>query len=311
MLNYLFCLDKNYNKQLLTSINSINTHSKTKFNVFIIHNEPSSLLDLIDEYKITFDKINNFQVFEYISDSHVFPNLEGSHLSEATYYRFFIEDYIKEDVDFLIYLDCDILCVNNPEYILVETIEKLKKSSFTIAASTEYINTSETFELFNRLNLKNNDYFNAGVILINYSLWKSQGLKHKLLNAMEEIYEKINFWDQDVLNFVFDGNFLSITNNLNFSAVISKKSNSIDLRSVIFLHYSGSDKPWSIEGILQNISSEYHKNYSNLFSSPYFIVINYKKKALFDLIKNLVNLKILKLESPFKFILEVLRSLKK
>ena len=63
MLNYLFCLDQNYNKQLLISLNSINTHSETKFNVFIIHNEPSSLFDLINEHNITFDKVNNFQVF--------------------------------------------------------------------------------------------------------------------------------------------------------------------------------------------------------------------------------------------------------
>ena len=311
MLNYLFCLDQNYNKQLLTSLNSINTHSKTKFNVFIIHNEPSSLLDLINEYNIIFDKVNNLQVFKYSQNGYVFPNLENNHISEATYYRFFIEDYIKEDLDCLIYLDCDILCLNNPEYILKETIKKLENSSFAIAASTEYVYTSETSELFNRLNLSSNNYFNAGVIVINYRLWKSQGLKQKLLNAMDEIYEKVNFWDQDILNYVLDGNYLSISNNLNFSVPVSKESSNIDLRSVIFLHFAGSNKPWSIEGILQSISSEFHKNYFSLFSSPYFVVINYRKKALFDLIKNLINLKILKLQKPFKFIIEVFKALKK
>tara|TARA_B100002019_G_scaffold248807_1_gene227899 strand:- start:2240 stop:3175 length:936 start_codon:yes stop_codon:yes gene_type:complete len=311
MLNYLFCLDQNYNKQLLTSLNSINTHSKTKFNVFIIHNEPSSLLDLINEYNIIFDKVNNFQVFKYSQNGYVFPNLENNHISEATYYRFFIEDYIKEDLDCLIYLDCDILCLNNPEYILKETITKLENSSFAIAASTEYVYTSETSELFNRLNLSSNNYFNAGVIVINYRLWKSQGLKQKLLNAMDEIYEKVNFWDQDILNYVLDGNYLSISNNLNFSVPVSKESSNIDLRSVIFLHFAGSNKPWSIEGILQSISSEFHKNYFSLFSIPYFVVINYRKKALFDLIKNLINLKILKLQKPFKFIIEVFKALKK
>ena len=218
---------------------------------------------------------------------------------------------IKEDLDCLIYLDCDILCLNNPEYILKETITKLENSSFAIAASTEYVYTSETSELFNRLNLSSNNYFNAGVIVINYRLWKSQGLKQKLLNAMDEIYEKVNFWDQDILNYVIDGNYLSISNNLNFSVPVSKESSNIDLRSVIFLHFAGSNKPWSIEGILQSISSEFHKNYFSLFSSPYFVVINYRKKALFDLIKNLINLKILKLQKPFKFIIEVFKALKK
>lgn len=311
MLNYLFCLDQNYNKQLLISLNSINTHSETKFNVFIIHNEPSSLFDLINEHNITFDKVNNLQVFKYSQNSYVFPNLENNHISEATYYRFFIDNYIKEDLDCLIYLDCDILCLNNPEYILKEIITKLENSNFAIAASTEYVHTPETSELFNRLNLSSNNYFNAGVIVINYRFWKSQGLGQKLLNAMDEIYEKVNFWDQDILNYVIDGNYLSISNNLNFSAPVSKESNIIDLRSVIFLHFAGSNKPWSIEGTLQSISDEFHKNYSNLFSNPYFLVINYRKKALFELVKNLINLKILKLESPLKFIIEVFKALKK
>ena len=64
--------------------------------------------------------------------------------------------------------------------------------------------------------LSSNNYFNAGVIVINYRFWKSQGLGQKLLNAMDEICEKVNFWDQDILNYVIDGNYLSISNNLNF-----------------------------------------------------------------------------------------------
>ena len=128
---------------------------------------------------------------------------------------------------------------------------------------------------------------------------------------MDEIYEKVNFWDQDILNYVIDGNYLSISNNLNFSAPVGKESNIIDLRSVIFLHFAGGNKPWSIEGTLQSISDEFHKNYSILFSNPYFLVINYRKKALFELVKNLINLKILKLESPLKFIIEVFKALKK
>ena len=52
MLNYLFCLDENYNKQLLTSLNSLNEFSQSKFNVFIIHKDPNTLESLIKEYNI-------------------------------------------------------------------------------------------------------------------------------------------------------------------------------------------------------------------------------------------------------------------
>ena len=96
MLNYLFCLDQNYNKQLLISLNSINTHSETKFNVFIIHNEPSSLFDLINEHNITFDKVNNLQVFKYSQNSYVFPNLENNHISEQHIIGFLLITILKK-----------------------------------------------------------------------------------------------------------------------------------------------------------------------------------------------------------------------
>ena len=310
MLNYLFCLDQNYNKQLLTSLNSLNSNSASKFNVFIIHDDPESLHDVIEKNKIKFDKINKFHVFEHISNNYVFPNLENNHISKATYYRFFIEDYIKENVEFLIYLDCDILCLNNPNDVLSETIRKLENSKYMIAASTEYIHTPETSELFNRLDLMGSSYFNAGVIIINYQMWKSENLKEKLLNSMEQIYEKINFWDQDILNHVFDSEYLTISNNLNFVVPVSKESNNRDLRSVIFLHFAGSTKPWSIQGTLQNISKVFHNNYSSIFPNRYLIITNHKKKELFDFLKNLVNLKIFKLESPLDFMKQVFYSFK-
>ena len=64
---------------------------------------------------------------------------------------------------------------------------------------------------------------------------------------MEQIHEKVNFWDQDILNHVFDGNYLTISNNLNYFAPVFKENIKSSLRSVIFLHFAGSTKPWSIQ----------------------------------------------------------------
>ena len=114
------------------------------------------LKSLIKEYNIEFEKINNLQIYKHNSNKYLFPNLENNHISEATYYRFFIEDYIKEDVESLIYLDCDILCLTNPDKILNETISNLLNSNYTIGASVEYMNTENTSELFERLNLSSN-----------------------------------------------------------------------------------------------------------------------------------------------------------
>ncbi|GIR19822.1 hypothetical protein CM15mP35_00830 [bacterium] len=113
--------------------------------------------------------------------------------------------------------------------------ESLKKSNNVIAASVEYTNTVHTSELFNRLELESNTYFNAGVMVIDFKAWKENNLKQKLLSAMDKIYDKVNFWDQDILNFVFDGKYLEISRNFNFSTQLNSNVKNIDLRSVIFL----------------------------------------------------------------------------
>tara|TARA_Y100000816_G_scaffold284853_1_gene263729 strand:- start:2860 stop:3795 length:936 start_codon:yes stop_codon:yes gene_type:complete len=311
MLNYLFCLDKNYNKQLLISLNSLNFYSKTKFNVHIIHKDPTSLDRLITRSNIKFDKIAKFKTYQFEDLNFNFPNLENNHISEATYYRFFIDEYIEDNIDQLIYLDCDILCLNEPDDLLIEVSESLKQTNNVIAASVEYVNTVHTSELFNRLELKSNTYFNAGVMVIDFKAWKENNIKQKLLSAMEKIYDKVNFWDQDILNFVFDGSFLEISRNFNFSTQLNKNSNNIDLRSVIFLHYAGSNKPWTIIGATENISSEFHKNYFLLFGDRYYLITNYRKRGLADLFKTIFSLRILQLDSPLSFIVESIKSLRK
>ena len=60
-------------------------------------------------------------------------------------------------------------------------------------------------------------------MLINYKLWVKNNIKNQLLNAMEEIYEKVNFWDQDILNYVFDGKFLIMSNKLNQTTQLVRK----------------------------------------------------------------------------------------
>ena len=39
----------------------------------------------------------------------IFPNISGKHVSAATYYRLFIENYLPESLNSLIYLNSDVL----------------------------------------------------------------------------------------------------------------------------------------------------------------------------------------------------------
>ena len=67
----------------------------------------------------------------------------NAHVSEATYYRLFIEDYLPSEIDNFLYLDADIICCNDPIPILDEIIFKLKKSNKIISAVSEIKNNND------------------------------------------------------------------------------------------------------------------------------------------------------------------------
>ena len=303
MINYLFCLDENYNTQFLTTLFSLNKNSTKKFNVYVIHENPTDLKNEYSLYSKKFDLVNNIE-FSQIKDINMnFPNLKNNHISKATYFRFFIEDYLSNDIKNLIYLDCDIICIQNPEQILNSYINKLNNSDLVIASSVEYLKNNETIELFDRLKLKSDSYFNAGVMVINYEKWRHENLKNKLLDLMNKIANDINFWDQDVLNKYFDGQYLEMTHFLNFNlnneqSYIENKVN----RNVVFVHYSGSSKPWTVEGVnifSHNYFQYYYHKYSENF---YFLTTKYRLGSLKNFFKIIFSFKIFNISYPFKFI---------
>lgn len=303
MINYLFCLDENYNTQFLTTLFSLNKNSTKKFNVYVIHENPTDLKNEYSLYSKKFDLVNNIE-FSQIKDINMnFPNLKNNHISKATYFRFFIEDYLSNDIKNLIYLDCDIICIQNPEQILNSYINKLNNSDLIIASSVEYLKNNETIELFDRLKLKSDSYFNAGVMVINYDKWRHENLKNKLLDLMNKIANDINFWDQDVLNKYFDGQYLEMTHFLNFNlnneqSYIENKVN----RNVVFVHYSGSSKPWTVEGVnifSHNYFQYYYHKYSENF---YFLTTKYRLGSLKNFFKIIFSFKIFNISYPFKFI---------
>ena len=62
-----------------------------------------------------------------------------------------------------------------------------------------------------RLDLKQSKYFNAGVLVINYNEWKKINDDNKFIKNMNHLAEKILWWDQDVLNYTFDGKYTELS----------------------------------------------------------------------------------------------------
>ena len=168
-----------------------------------------------------------------------------------TYFRFLIPE-LKNNIDKVIYLDCDI--------IVLDDIIKLYNENLgdkIIGAVPEYHYT--TFTLLNNVKNKCNidckhKYFNAGVMLINCEKWRQNDITKKLFKIEKKYRDKLMFLDQDVLNKCFECDYkeLHIKYNVMHSGgdIIDKFD--IAIRNIIknmndnivIRHFAGITKPW-------------------------------------------------------------------
>lgn len=318
MLTFLYCLDENYNKQAFTSIFSLLDNINEPIKIIMLHKNPKTFLENKFYKEIKKKKnLSEIQILNFVKKEVEFPQLIDAHVSEATYYRIYISNYISMDHEILIYLDPDVICIKNPVKELQKKIDELKTSDQIIGASTETYKKNEEDQEFIRLNMESNEYFNAGFMIIDYSKWQNKNTTNNLVSKLFEIFDNIVFWDQDVLNSFFDGDYIKLDKRFNFKINLDPKSlrtyEESDMKyvndEVFFVHYSGKFKPWTVRGAL-HFSSKYYQDYfKKLSSSNYHINNNWKVQAFKDLSKSIFTFRVFKIKNPASFIYAVLKYL--
>lgn len=263
MQDILYCFDTNYNEQALTSIYSLLENSNKKLNIHILHNDPKSLSKSIELVK-GHEKLKKINLYMFKNDDYNFPKIEGSHVSKATYFRMFIEDYIDSEIKNILYIDPDVICLNQFNETVEQLTEDLNFQNKLISVKTEHIKSRHNKNIFERLNISNK-YFNAGIMLINYEKWNQSKIKHLLVDTSKEIEDHIVYWDQDVMNKYLDGEYHELPVQLNQHPFNFKNSEEYYAKNTIFLHYSGKNKPWNKKGFKDKNSVFYKKFYEEVF----------------------------------------------
>ena len=309
MINLLYCFDSNYNAMGFTSIVSILDKVDEKLNINIIHNSKNineSISKKIKNHK----NLNSINIHIFQNEKYTFPNVENSHVSEATYFRLFIEDYIEKSHDFLIYLDADVVCIKNPIPYFNSKIKTMIKKDYTISVKSEQ-GMPEIDKRTINLGIKSGRYFNAGVMIINYSKWMNQKIKAKSIEIIQEKNEKLVLWDQDVLNIIFDGVFEEIDKEFNYRMDIlnfsNKEISSIE-NNVYLIHYFGKSKPWSLKGINFGIAEYYQSEFRKISKSKYHIVHKRRRDSINYVFDIIFSAKFIKLKFPFRFLIDTFRS---
>lgn len=269
--NFVYCFDDNFNLQAITSIKSLLDRISKKVNIFIIHKNTKSfnhLLSLICNH----EKLSSLHSYQFDSTKVNLPPIK-SHFSEATYYRLFISQYLPKNIEFLVYLDADIISVNDPSSKLLETFSQIKADGNIIAAKIETTREQDNL-IFNTLNLESDTKFNAGVIVIDYKAWVEQEVESNLLKILNLRFNEIFEHDQEVLNVYFDGKFTKLDEHLNYQSVggLDRDIYSYINKNVKFLHYLGKGKPWNVDNYIYLTSNFYQKEFDKLgFQKPHLI----------------------------------------
>jgi lipopolysaccharide biosynthesis glycosyltransferase len=229
------------------------------------------------------------------------PNVEElKHISVATYYRLLIDTLLPDDVEKVLYLDCDIIVRKS-----LEDLWNLNLEEYAIAAVGQPQSDGDCKRL--GLDLAYG-YFNAGVLLLNLKFWREFNVAKSIIELLTDNDSRIRYHDQDALNLVlhkmrlplspqwnmmypyFTYNLtkqiFSVTENeniKNYYAIIKK-----EIIDPTIVHYSSRPKPWELN-CYHPWQSDYY-NYAKLSLSfqnvyrPSFVNIFFSrmKKDIFN-----------------------------
>ncbi len=187
---------------------------------------------------------------------------EDSHISIATYLRLFIENILPENLNKILYLDCDLIVVSK-----LDRIWDLDISDYAIGCVEDM--WSGKPDNYLRLHYDQTySYFNAGVLLINLNYWKKIRLKQQAVEFIQEHATDLVFYDQDVLNGLLYKQKLFIPLRYNLQDGFFRVKRKIMKSSIptlneeilepVIIHYTGGKKPWNYKSA-HPLKSEYYK----------------------------------------------------
>jgi lipopolysaccharide biosynthesis glycosyltransferase len=170
---------------------------------------------------------------EFLEKTYNFsPNLELLR-PRLTYLRFFLESLIPYNFKRLLYLDIDVL--------VLDDLKELFQRNFSTVISASL---SESLILARGEHLvdHNSMYFNDGVILIDFEKWKSEQIENQLIGVAKS--GPFVYLDQDVFNIVFKDSWTLLDKRFNFLQEIQLEDFSTrSIQNPAIVHFVGA-KPW-------------------------------------------------------------------
>jgi len=168
------------------------------------------------------------------------------HITREAYMRFFAPEILAPEVRRLIYLDSDLIVLND-----------LKPLWRKDLGGRPVAGVSDPFGASRRRTLgmpSEAPYVNSGVLLLDLDIWRAEQLCERLISYVEREGDRLLFHDQDALNAVLYRSIALLDPRWNVQAKMLRPPRSRpDLRTPAILaavqapaiiHYTSASKPW-------------------------------------------------------------------
>ena len=182
------------------------------------------------------------------------------HFVPMVYARVLAPDILPSSVDRLLYLDADLLVLDD-----ISELWALPLEGAIVAAAQDMavprVSSPMGLRRFEQLGIAPDaPYFNAGVYLADLAGWREEEITEKTLTYLERYHDDVNLLDQDALNAVLHGRWRRLDVRWNLIASLAGRSHyrprdidPLEYRRALaqpgIVHFAGLLKPWAQPGI--------------------------------------------------------------
>lgn len=210
-MDVLLSSDDNYAPLLGVTVYSLLKNNQKDFDFINIHILDGGISEKNKE-KLKFI-CNEFSIKTYLNFI-IYDDLENilgieikATRALATYSRLFAGSLLNNNIDKILYLDCDALVTDSFKTLWEMELDKYYCAA-VLDAGPKYINTFLELPEYN-------EHFNAGMLLINLKLWRDDNLEKKFLEYIISKNGEVFHNDQGVINVICQGKILKLNPEYN------------------------------------------------------------------------------------------------
>lgn len=237
----IFAADENYSFPLRMAIYSLSRENPASLTIHVLY---SFLADSTQEALKAIAQNSQNKIVFHCVDENRFANqtTKIEYISKATYYRYLIPELLV-GVSKALYLDADILVNRN----INDVFETNLGDYYVAGVEDRCIEKREDGTYLDSVGMGHlkSCYVNAGVLLLNLDKIRQDGLQKRFFDNDEALQNKIQFQDQDVLNYTFNGNVLLLNKMMNWMSYDRDRRRLLArFANPYIVHYTGPHKPW-------------------------------------------------------------------